>query len=599
MGPVEMTMEFPFNEVGDYKLQRLIYEGPFSLVFYGRQTSLERPVLIKVLKPSSESIEREIKRFRQEARVCAYLKHPNIVDVYYLGEQGGYHFMVQEFVQGPNLQDVLKQKRRLDAEETIQIATRMLEALTLTGQRNVVHRDIKPANIMIDHGGHVKLADFGLAQIGNEALESDQNKIVGSPAYMSPEQIMGEPLDVRSDIFALGAVLYELLSAEQAFGGESFAECLNQVINYKPLPLSIQRPDVDTLLADFIHRCLEKDAADRWADPAEALTALRQLADQLAIDTRHNPLVDLILSLYPDKSEKDPIYIPSPEQFTVQFQAPKRNPSWLKAGIPALAAVLLSFGAWQGLTGSNESPEVEEPRFETSKLMLPQDEEMKAPSRSVTDSKDLAGGEEASLVMPASVVQTRSVEESAGEKADAEYLPIIENQDESIDSAMVAMNDSSSTDFANNAPGKIAVSIKPWADIYLDDKKLEEHAVQSELDVEPGEHILTFVHPRFSPRTMPVRVEAGKTTEVNWSFLNSTGFLQLAVRPWADVYLNDEHIEQTPLLKPLQLAAGEHQLELRHPQFPAYNRKITIEAGDTLHVQVSLHNRIDRLSSFE
>ena len=590
-------MQFPFNEVGDYKLQRLIYEGPFSLAFYGFQTSLQRPVLIKVLKPSSESIEREVKRFRQEARVCAYLKHPNIVDVYYLGEQGEYHFMVQEFVQGPNLQDVLKQKRRLDSDETIQIAWRLLEALTLTGQREVVHRDIKPANIMIDHSGQVKLADFGLAQIAGEALEADQNKIVGSPAYMSPEQIMGEAIDVRSDLFALGAVLYELLSAEQAFAGDSFAECLNQIINYKPLPLSIQRPDIDPLLADFIHRCLEKDAADRWESPSAALIALRQVADNLQIDTRHNPLVDLIVNLYPDKDEKDPIYIPSPEQFTVQFQVTARYPRWLQFGVPALLVFLVGMGAWGSLDPAEEPPvkEVSPPLAQTHKLIEPAPEELKAAS--VQTSEDITTVDDPEQSLPVVPIQAASQSASAGESVTLPEANAL--MDAAVESALAVADDSIIAAPAAELPGKIALSIKPWADVYIGDRKIEQHAVQGELSAMPGEHVLTFVHPRFSPRSMSVKVEAGKTTEVSWSFLNNTGYLQLEVRPWANVYLNEEHIEQTPLFKPLQLAAGEHQLELRHPQFPAYAKKITIAAGDTLHVQVSLRNRVDRLSSFE
>ncbi len=254
---------------GHYELLALIGRGGMGEVYKAKDTRLERTVAIKILPQDSLSSPQAKQRFRLEAQTIANLKHPNICVLYDVGETDGIDFLVMEYLEGVTLAERLK-KRALPLAECVNIAMQIGDALEKAHRSGVVHRDLKPANIMLTPEG-AKLLDFGVARLIREiagAVEptplTGANVIVGTLQYMSPEQIDGVKADPRSDIFAFGTVLYEMMTGQKAFEGDSNATLISSIATKTPPPPSKVIPAFPALVDHVISRCLAKDPAQRW-----------------------------------------------------------------------------------------------------------------------------------------------------------------------------------------------------------------------------------------------------------------------------------------------------------------------------------------------
>ena len=258
-------------------------------VYRARDTRLQRTVAIKIL-PAHLSSNPELKaRFEQEAKSISGLQHPNICVVHDIGSQAGVDFMVMEYVSGQTL-DKMIPPGGMATDLALQYAVQIAEALARAHAAGIVHRDLKPANIMVDESGLVKVLDFGLAKasdpkspMGGEAMTmaTTPGMIVGTVAYMSPEQAEGKAIDARSDVFSFGSVIYEMLSGRRAFEGQSSAALLSAITRDDPKPLSEVKRDVPSEVRRIVVHCLEKDPAARYASGAELAHELRQCRDLL------------------------------------------------------------------------------------------------------------------------------------------------------------------------------------------------------------------------------------------------------------------------------------------------------------------------------
>jgi predicted Ser/Thr protein kinase len=264
---------------GQYDVERVLGHGGMGMVVLARDRALDRPVAIKVISPHLDVSPRHRKRFLQEARIVAKLRHPNIVAVYAGGESGGLLYFVMEYVPGESLRDLLTRDRCCDAGRAEAILRDLADALAYAHGQGVVHRDIKPENVLLDHeSGRAMLTDFGVAQAltadGGERL-TGPGVVVGSPQYMSPEQAAGErELDGRSDVYALGLVGYEMLAGEPAFAGKSVVSVLSKQLTEPPPPLAPLATGASPAVVAAITRALEKDPEDRWPDASAFARAL-------------------------------------------------------------------------------------------------------------------------------------------------------------------------------------------------------------------------------------------------------------------------------------------------------------------------------------
>ena len=268
------------THIGRYVILKEIGRGGQSRVYLARDPAIERTVAIKQIRAVTELPEeiraQFVTRFLQEARVAGTLSHPNIVSIYDMGEDEAGPYIVMEFVDGETLDGIIERSDPRDKQTIIPIFLQICSGLSLAHQHEVVHRDVKPANIMLTRDGLVKLVDFGVARLASTHL-TQTGTLLGTPSYMSPEQIQGEKVDQRSDIFSLGIVLYEVLTGRLPFEGKNPTTMIFRIVNDPHSPLV----EIDAALAgDFgpiIDRCLEKSATHRYQDCRELAQDLSRL----------------------------------------------------------------------------------------------------------------------------------------------------------------------------------------------------------------------------------------------------------------------------------------------------------------------------------
>ncbi len=271
--------------IGGYRLLRRLGQGAMAEVYLAEQISLGRQVAFKVLRPNLATDATYVQRFDQEARAAAQLVHANIVQIFEVGCVDSVHFIAQEYVQGSNLADVLARRAPPTLARSLAILRQVAAALDKAAQAGIVHRDIKPENIMLAAGGEVKVADFGLARVYNQdAAATNLTQIgitMGTPLYMSPEQVEGRPLDPRSDIYSLGVTAYQTLVGEPPFRGETALGIAVQHLKSQPPRLENRRPDLPASVCRIVHKMLEKDPNNRYATPRELLRELRAVSLEL------------------------------------------------------------------------------------------------------------------------------------------------------------------------------------------------------------------------------------------------------------------------------------------------------------------------------
>lgn len=289
--------------LGHYRIEAKLGEGGMGVVYRAFDSHLERPVAIKVLRTDANTSPERRRRFQQEAKAASALNHPNIVHIYDIGSSGGTDYIAMEFVDGKTL-DRMIGKSGLALKDTLKYATQVADALARAHSAGIVHRDLKPANIIVGEGGRVKLLDFGLAKLtamnvpadfdseagtatmtAREDVQTEEGTIVGTVAYMSPEQAEGKKVDARSDIFSFGTVLYEMVTGRRPFTGANKISTLSAILHQEPPPLAEVAPDLPAELDKLIARCLRKDPDRRAQNAGDLKLALEELRDDSASGT--------------------------------------------------------------------------------------------------------------------------------------------------------------------------------------------------------------------------------------------------------------------------------------------------------------------------
>jgi serine/threonine protein kinase/Tol biopolymer transport system component len=269
------------NTLGRYRIVRPLGQGGMGQVYLAADDRLQRQIAIKVLPPHLVSDPERRRRFEREAQTIAALNHPNIVTVHSIEESDGVPLLTMEYVTGSALCTLIP-RHGMDVDRLVHIAVPLADAVAAAHAKGIVHGDLKPANVMIEDDGRVKVLDFGLARLAEPALvtfsDSAAEPMGGTAAYMSPEQVEGRPPDHRSDIFALGVVLYELACGERPFKGESPIAVLAAIANAAPHPLGDVNPGVPAELARIVRRCLAKDPERRFQAAKDLRNELQELA---------------------------------------------------------------------------------------------------------------------------------------------------------------------------------------------------------------------------------------------------------------------------------------------------------------------------------
>jgi serine/threonine protein kinase len=268
--------------IGRYEILGEIGKGAMGVVYRANDPMLSRVVAIKTVNMSSdpEEVAEYEARFYQEAKAAGGLNHPNIVTVHDIGKSGNLVYMAMEFLEGQELRDLMKGEP-LPVARAVEIAAQVADGLGYAHQHGVVHRDIKPANIMILNNGPAKITDFGIARMRSAEVRTQTGVVLGSPRYMSPEQVAGRRAEPRSDIFSLGVIFYEMLTGKAAFAGEDITSVMYQILNVVPPPPSSVNPAVPQVVDFIVAKTLAKTPEDRYQNATELARDLHESAKSM------------------------------------------------------------------------------------------------------------------------------------------------------------------------------------------------------------------------------------------------------------------------------------------------------------------------------
>lgn len=271
------------SQLGRYNIIGELGQGAMGTVYKAVDPLIDRVVAIKTINLSLALDEKDEyeSRFYQEAKAAGRLSHPNIVTIYDVGKTDDIAYIAMEFLQGRELRDILNDGKRMPVEQVINVVAQVAQGLAYAHEYGIVHRDVKPSNIMIVRDGHVKITDFGIARMASAAVRTQTGMVLGSPKYMSPEQVVGQMTDQRSDIFSLGVMLYEMLTGVAPFSGENINAIMYQTLNSVPPPPSTLSPNVPEMLNFIVAKALAKKLEHRYQDAKEFASDLYACRDRL------------------------------------------------------------------------------------------------------------------------------------------------------------------------------------------------------------------------------------------------------------------------------------------------------------------------------
>jgi len=325
---------------GKYQVNKELGRGAMGVVYLGYDTALDRPVAIKTI--ASTMREEELKkRFIREAQSAGKLRHNNIVTIYDFGLENDQLYLVMEYLEGQDLESLIASKKPLDLRERLDIVRQLCLGLNYAHEHGILHRDIKPANIRILPDGTVKIVDFGLASMQTSTL-TKSNAILGTPHFMAPERIQGEKADGRSDQFSTGLILYELLTYQRPFTGDSISSIIFKILNQQPKRLDPQLIDQYPKLENIIKKAIAKIPGNRYPSMKEMIADIETLQQELTRDnfifTDPIPLVEELMIL-PAETET---FRPATDscKTTIQKKEPKKKHRTLARIIPALILLI-------------------------------------------------------------------------------------------------------------------------------------------------------------------------------------------------------------------------------------------------------------------
>jgi len=264
------------EKLGPYDLVRELGRGGMGVVYLAFEESLQRKVALKLLSPALSEDSQSIARFLREARSAASLSHPNVVQVFSVGEDAGRHYFSMEYIEGASVAELIRQHGRLEATQAARLLLQAASGLHAAHEKGIIHRDIKPANLMVDRRGILKITDFGLALLGSGISRlTATGMLLGTPGYLSPEQCLDGDIDHRTDIYSLGAGFYEMLSGQTPFDATSPLALVQKIVNSDPPDLKEIVPETPEELWEICRRMMEKDPGDRFQSCSEIIEALQ------------------------------------------------------------------------------------------------------------------------------------------------------------------------------------------------------------------------------------------------------------------------------------------------------------------------------------
>ncbi len=633
------------KSIRNFEIKELIATGGMAAIYKAVQTSLDRVVAIKVLHGHLAQDPNFIQRFEREAKAAANLKHENVVNIIDFGKEEEVYFIAMEYVEGRALKDLIAQIKVFPLEVICTIAASVCRGLSHAHQKGVIHRDIKPANILIGFDGTIKIADFGLAQAQDLTSITVTGAIVGTPAYMSPEQAAGRRVDNRSDLFSLGIILYEMLTGEKPFPGDNYSSVITRILTVTPKCAVEMNPLVPVELSKIVEKMMEKDVDKRFSDVDGLLVELETYAkrNNISISRKHIDRFvnepdsyikdsldrrkrehfdrgvyymnlglekiddaideftkvifldpgDLIAREYVEKlkaKKEKTVKKPEvkPEQPVVTKEArPKKKapvlPVLVGVGVIALIIVLFTSGLFSK-PSSSTTPSV----YYGSLALFSRPE----------GATVFVDGQELTYVTPTrldSLAPGRHevVLTLTGYKIFTDTVEIM--ADSTRDLLVALVKEKITTPVVEKFGGFYIRTEPAGAVVSIDGREIAGRTPCRIDELKVGTHRISISKDGYQTRQISRAVVSGRVVNINVKLTRKDaatptqyGYLKLNVNPWAKVYIDDRYIETTPIASPIKIPAGRHVIKLTNPNFKTWTETIDFSPNQTVNRTVHL-----------
>lgn len=509
------------EKLGRYVIVEEIGQGAMGVVYKAVDPLIDRTVAIKTinLDLSKEELTNFEHRFQREVQSAGKLNHPNIVTIYDVGRTEGVAYMAMEFLEGKELREILDSGVVLPIEKVIHIASQVADGLAFAHEHGTVHRDIKPANVMVMKNGLVKITDFGIAQVSN-ASRTHAGMVLGSPKYMSPEQVVGQTVDGRSDIFSLGVMLYEMLTGKTPFSGDNISTIMYQILNDEPAPPKSLNQSIPDSVNHIVLRALAKHPDKRYQTAKEMARDLKRYKT-LDISAQPEPSKQMDRRRQPrDKLGETTQIMPSlamaGEQTVVIDETPSE--SWwntqrflLYGAIPAMLVTFIVVVAWGKLRQQSFPAEtivdvVQAAPAPLAKAQAPIPEPA-PPAAPETSSK--APAPVADKPLKDAVSKPKEKEKTKPKKETVAIAPVTKQA--------VAETGSKS---AVSGEGQVILAIVPWGEVFIDGKRQGVTPPLRELTVPAGKHTILIVNETFKPYSQTLEIAPNTTHKIKYKFSN-------------------------------------------------------------------------------
>ncbi|MEO0092221.1 MAG: serine/threonine-protein kinase [candidate division WOR-3 bacterium] len=524
-----------------YEIISVLSSSAQAVVYTALQKPLDRIVILKVLSPVLSADEENVRRFEREAKVLSALKDENVTKIFDFGKHSGLYYFVTEYVEGLSLKEFLERRGKLSPVVASYIILEISRVLSRLHEQGIIHRDLKPSNILIGYDGKIKLTDFGLAVSQSLPSITVEGSILGTPGYMSPEQITGKSLDHRSDIFSLGVVFYELITGHNPFIASTYSAVMQNVLNLKITPFY----KLDSSLASYkdlwqiMERMLKKSASDRFQNIAEVCEKLEQWMVG-------RPKVDL-------KKEMSEILI-GPQRQDVSLP-PITTGKKVKLSFiyVAMSIIVLTIVLVVGVNKISHKPKILIGGISPDTLF----------NRVETRYDSIQLNQ--TLMQKASL---NSIKDEGFMKKDRGTSDLIPNQ--------------------KYFQGHLKVSVVPWADVYINGEKVFTTPKDTIIDLKVGTHNLKLINPDFPLVETLFSINSNENLRLVFNLFDYVGYLQITVQPWADIFIDDVYKTTSPIAVPIIVPVGNHKITIKNPYFPPYEETIEFKPRVTIERNIVL-----------
>ncbi len=496
-------------------------------VYLANHIYLNKRIILKSLDTSNLNDQTILHRFKREAKILAHLDHPNIIKVLDFGTYQNYFYISFEYFEADSLRNFLK-KKKIELNEFEKIVSQILAGLDYAHSKNIIHRDLKPENILIDSNLKIKIADFGLALSEDEVQVTQKESIVGTPSYMSPEQIRGEKLNPSSDIFSLGIILFEILIGSNPFVGKDITSTINNILFLEREILEQKLISIPEKWKSIILKCLEKSVEKRYKSVKEILSEAG-----LEIETT---------------------------------EVKKEKKSFLKFSFTTILLSTFSI------------------IFIISLILLIA-KMSSSTEKEITQPEKITSSDVPNSSFDLGVNQSNSPEISEANRQMNENLLSDQNSNQKLNELILPEQ----KDVENE--GELFITCSPWADIFINDQKVETTPLKEPIKLKSGKYQLKLVHPNFPSIDTVIEIKSNKLNRLDFNFYENYGYILFQIIPWGEIKINEKNYGTTPLPKPIIIKPGRQILNIYNPNFGLYIDTILVQKGETLLYRLNFNTR--------